>query len=142
MDVQFITSIAIVTPDPPRSRELFVRALGLPLEPASPGDEYWFTDKLEGAKHFGVWPLNQAAEACFGTAEWPKERPVPQFSIEFEVASEAAVAEAAAELQARGYSALHPAHTEPWGQVVARFQSLEGAIVGISFAPSLHAQSS
>jgi hypothetical protein len=37
-----------------------------------------------------------------------------------------------------GYELLHPAREEPWGQTVARRQSLEGAIVGISYAPVLH----
>jgi len=44
----------------------------------------------------------QAAEACFGTPEWPADRIVPQMSIEFEVAAEAAIDAAAAELEARG----------------------------------------
>jgi len=30
----------------------------------------------------------------------------------------------------------------PWGQVVARLLSPEGAVVGLSFAPSLHDQAS
>ncbi len=141
MDLQFITSIAIVTPNPPESRKLFIDALGLPLEPASPGDEYHFSDKIDGAKHFGVWPLAQASEACFGTPEWPADRIVPQISIEFEVADKAAIDAAAAELEARGYSLLHGARTEPWGQTVARLQTLEGAIVGISYAPSMHVAS-
>jgi hypothetical protein len=33
---------------------------------------------------------------------------------------------------------LHEAKTEPWGQVVARLLSPEGAIIGLSYAPSLH----
>jgi hypothetical protein len=37
-----------------------------------------------------------------------------------------------------GYELLHPVRTEPWGQTVARVQSIEGAIVGVSYAPSLH----
>jgi hypothetical protein len=40
---------------------------------------------------------------------------------------------------ADGFALLHDARTEPWGQTVARLQSVEGAIVGISFAPALHA---
>jgi hypothetical protein len=38
----------------------------------------------------------------------------------------------------RRKQALHPAREEPWGQTVARLQSPEGAIIGISYAPSLH----
>ena len=64
--------------------------------------------------------------------------PVPQVSIEFDVADAAAVDAAAQELQQAGYRLLHPAREEPWGQTVTRLQSPEGAIVGISYAPSLH----
>jgi uncharacterized glyoxalase superfamily protein PhnB len=48
------------------------------------------------------------------------------------------VGAAAQELKQAGYELLHPAREEPWGQTVARLQSPEGAIVGISYAPSLH----
>jgi catechol 2,3-dioxygenase-like lactoylglutathione lyase family enzyme len=137
MNVLFITSVAVVAADPPESRKLFIDALGLPLQPHE-GDGYFSSEKVGGCKHFGVWPLAEAAQACFGTTEWPGDRPVPQVSIEFEVESEAAVSEAAEELEAQGYAPLHPARTEPWGQTVARIQSIEGAIVGVSYAPSLH----
>jgi hypothetical protein len=42
------------------------------------------------------------------------------------------------ELRQRGFNLLHDRRTEPWGQTVARLQSEEGAIIGISFAPALH----
>jgi uncharacterized glyoxalase superfamily protein PhnB len=97
-----------------------------------------FLSTIAGCKHFGVWPLSQAADACFGTARWPAKRPVPQVSIEFDVADAAAAGAAAQELQQAGYELLHPARAEPWGQTVARLQSPEGAIVGISYTPALH----
>jgi catechol 2,3-dioxygenase-like lactoylglutathione lyase family enzyme len=137
MNIEFLSSVAVVAPDPPASRKLYVDALGLPLE-SQGDDEYKHTDQLEGCKHFGVWPLSQAAQACFGTAEWPEDRPAPQVSIEFDVANADAVAEAAEELREAGFEVLHPAREEPWGQTVARLQSLEGAIVGISYVPSQH----
>jgi catechol 2,3-dioxygenase-like lactoylglutathione lyase family enzyme len=137
VNVQFIASMAVITPDAAQSRKLYVEALGLPLE-ASEGDDYFHSEQIEGSKHFGVWPLTQAAHACFGTPDWPESRPVPQASIEFEVESPAAVQAAASELRAEGLTLLHDARTEPWGQTVARLQSPEGAIVGISFAPWLH----
>ena len=56
--------------------------------------------------------------------------PVPQATIEFEVDD---VAEAAGELEAKGYRLLHGARTEPWGQTVARLLSPEGLIVGFSY---------
>jgi catechol 2,3-dioxygenase-like lactoylglutathione lyase family enzyme len=137
MDIQFIAGVAVITPDPQKSHELFIDALGLPLE-ASPGSDYYHSERIEGSKHFGVWPLSEAAQACFGTPEWPADRIVPQMSLEFEVSHADAVEPAAEELRQRGFSLLHGRREEPWGQTVARLQSAEGAIIGISFAPALH----
>src|SRR5262249_31387780 len=118
--------------------QLYVETLGLPLQPPEPNDEYVFTDKLDGSKHFGVWPLAQAAQACFGTSDWPKDRVVPQASIEVEVASAEAVPPGAQEVADRGYPMLHEPKTEPWGQTVARVQTPEGIILGLSYAPWMH----
>ena len=134
MNVQFVSTVAVIAANPEKSRELFVDALGLPLE----GDDYPHSESIEGVKHFGVWPLAQAAQACFGTDTWPSDRPVPQVSIEFEVHDADAVAAAADELREKGFALLHEAREEPWGQTVARLQSVEGAVIGISFAPWLH----
>ena len=136
MDVLFIASVAVVTADPPRSRTLFMDALGLPLE--GEGDGYYSSGNIAGSKHFGVWPLSEAAQACFGTPEWPAGRVVPQASIEFEVKDADAVAAAGDELQRAGYELLHPARTEPWGQTVARLLTEDGLIVGISYIPVFH----
>jgi hypothetical protein len=54
------------------------------------------------------------------------------------VADPEAVERPGAELEKGDFILLHPARTEPWGQTVARLQSVEGVIVGISYAPSLH----
>ena len=75
MNVQFITGVAIVAEDPAASRRLFVDALGLPLD-ADQGGEYFHSERIGGAKHFAIWPLAQAARACFGADEWPAGRPV------------------------------------------------------------------
>ena len=64
--------------------------------------------------------------------------PLSQVSIEFEVADTAAVTSAVEELELAGYELLHPPRTEAWGQTVARLQSPEGAIVGISYIPAFH----
>jgi catechol 2,3-dioxygenase-like lactoylglutathione lyase family enzyme len=137
MNIEWISSIAVVAPDPAKSRELYVDALGLPLT-AGAGSDYFHSEQIEGSKHFGVWPLAQAAHACFGSREWPPEVRVPQVSIEFEVQDAAAVAAAAEELAEKGLSLLHGAREEPWGQTVARLLSSEGAIVGISYTPPQH----
>ena len=137
MNIEFIASMAIIARDPAASRKLFMDTLGLPLT-AQPGDDYFHSEAIGGAKHFGVWPLSQAAQACFGTPDWPGNLPIPQASIEFEVHNEAAVADAARELESAGYTLLHGVRTEPWGQTVARWLSAEGAILGLSYAPWLH----
>lgn len=137
MEIEFVASMSVIAAEPAESRKLFVEALGLPLK-AADGDEYFHSEEIGGAKHFGVWPLAQAAQACFGAPEWPSERTVPQASIEFEVADAAAVATAAAELEDKGFELLHGAREEPWGQTVARLQSVDALIIGISYAPWLH----
>ena len=137
MNILFIATFAVIAPDPPKSRELYVDALGLPLT-AGEGSEYWHSEKIAGSKHFGVWPLSEAAEACFGSPSWPAELAVPQASVEFEVEDADAVAAAGEELKQEGFELLHPARQEPWGQTVVRLLSSEGLIVGVSYAPSLH----
>ena len=107
MNIEFLSTIAVVAADPPASRRLYVDTLGLPLDPGVDG-EYFHSEQLAGVKHFGVWPLSQAAQACFGAADWPADRPVPQISVEFDVADPDAVYAAADELVAAGYEILHP----------------------------------
>ena len=133
MNVGLVASVPVIVADPPRSRRLYLGALGLPLE--GEGDGYYSSGDIAGSKHFGVWPLAEAAEACFGTPAWPAGRVIPQASIEFEVDDAEAVAAAGDELQRAGYDLLHPARTEPWGQTVTRLLTEEGLIVGISYAP-------
>jgi len=123
VNVEFVSTVAVIAPDPAASCELYVGALGLPLE----GHGYRHSERIAGCKSFGIWPLSQAAEACFGTPRWPAERPVRQVGIEFDVGDAVAVGSAAEELEQAGYELLHPARTEPWGQTVARLQSPEGA---------------
>jgi catechol 2,3-dioxygenase-like lactoylglutathione lyase family enzyme len=133
MDVQFVASIAPIVRDADATRLFYEGALGLSFE----GDEggYLFTHKLEGTKHFGLWPLSEAASACFGATEWPADIPVPQASIEFEVAD---VVAAAAELTAKGYRLIHEARTEPWSQITARVLSPEGLLVAVCYTPLFH----
>jgi len=132
MNVLFISSFAPIVTDKDAAKHLYVEALGLDLD--DDGTGYLHSGKIEGAKHFGLWPLEQAAKACFGTDEWPADIPKPQASVEFEVDD---VADAAMELEEGGYKLLHGARTEPWGQTVARLLSPEGLIVGVSYAPAL-----
>jgi catechol 2,3-dioxygenase-like lactoylglutathione lyase family enzyme len=139
MKIQFVASIAAITTDPASSGRLYMDALGLPLTHQE-GDDYYHSEEIDGCKHFGVWPLHQVAQACFGTEEWPRDLIVPQASIEFEVESPAAVASACEELEAQGHGLLHSVRLEPWGQTVGRLLSPEQLVIGISYAPWLHEQ--
>jgi catechol 2,3-dioxygenase-like lactoylglutathione lyase family enzyme len=133
MDVLFVASVSPIVRDPEASRAFYTGALGLAFE-GGEGD-YRFTERLGGVKHFGMWPLVDAARACFGSDRWPDDVPVPQASIEFEVAD---VATAAQELQRSGYQLLHGARTEPWTQVTARLLSPEGLLVAVCHTPWFH----
>ena len=133
MDILFVAGFAPIAPDPAASARFYRHTLGLPLEVVS-GD-YLAVDGFGGTKHLGVWPLADAAQSCFGTSEWPADVPVPQATIEFEVAD---VAAAAAELEAEGLTLVHGARTEPWGQTIARVLGPEGLLVGVCHTPWLH----
>lgn len=137
MDVRFVAGFAVITTDPARDKALFVDALGLPLRPpiSVPDSDYVYSEDVAGAKHLGVWPLTEAAQACFGRETWPDTHPVPQATIEFEVDD---VERAAQELVDRGYQLVHAPRTEPWQQVVARLQAADGLLVGVCFTPGMH----
>jgi catechol 2,3-dioxygenase-like lactoylglutathione lyase family enzyme len=133
VDVLFVASVAPIVRDADAARAFYRDALGISFEGGQ--GEYVYTHELEGTKHLGLWPLAEAANACFGTGEWPTEIPVPQASIEFEVPDVAAAAE---ELKAKGYRLIHEARTEPWGQVTARLLSPEGLLIAVCHTPAFH----
>lgn len=134
MQVQFVASVSPIVRDVGASHAFYREALGLSFEGGE--SEYVFTEELAGVKHLGLWPLGEAAQACFGTDEWPADIPEPQASLEFEVED---VAEAAAELERAGYQLIHNAKTEPWGQITARLLSPEGLLVAVCYTPWFHA---
>jgi catechol 2,3-dioxygenase-like lactoylglutathione lyase family enzyme len=133
MEILFVASVAPIVKDVGVAHSFYRDGLGLSFE-GEAGD-YVFTHQLDGAKHFGLWPLSEAATACFATTEWPDDTPIPQASIEFEVAD---VAAAAAELEAKDHRLLHGARTEPWGQITARLLSPEGLLIAVCYTPAFH----
>ncbi len=141
MRIRFIGSIGVITRSRSEGRRFFRDALELPLERAEASD-FLFSQKLEGSKYFGVWPLTEAARVCFGSKRWPAGHPVPQMFVEFEVGSPASVTKAASELTSKGYTLLHAPRTDPWGQRVVRVQTGDGVIVGISYVPWMHRRAS
>lgn len=135
MDIKSIAGFAVISKDPEASTALYQDALGLPFK--NQGD-YLYLSKFPGANHFGVWTLQQAAQACFAQDEWPSHLPEPSTTLEFELESVAAVEEAVLEMKVTGHVFIHEARLEPWGQTLARFMSPEGVLIGLSYAPWLH----
>lgn len=136
MDIVFVAGFAPISPDPQAAASFYRDTLGLPLETVS-GD-YVAMDGFDGVKHLGVWPLAAAADSCFGQPTWPDDIPIPQGTIEFELADADAVAAAVDELEAAGHRFIHGVRTEPWGQTIARLLGPEGLLVGLCFTPWLH----
>lgn len=134
VNVVFVAGFGPLVKDPGASKAFYRDGLGLPLE-ERPGDpDYCHSEKLDGVRHFALWPLAQAAQSCFGLDAWPAHVPEPHSWLEFDVDD---VAVAAAALKARGYALLVEAREEPWGQTVARLLSPEGILVGLTFTPWL-----
>jgi catechol 2,3-dioxygenase-like lactoylglutathione lyase family enzyme len=135
MNISFVAGFGPIVTDMDRSYGFYRGALGIEFE-GDPG--YWHTDALAGVNAFALWPLSAAAESCFGVRDWPRDVPVPQAWLEFDVESPASVGAAAEELERGGYRLLAPAREEPWGQTVARLLSPEGLLLGIAFTPWMH----
>jgi hypothetical protein len=128
--VLFISGFGPVVRDPKASRSLYINTLGISFDEMESG--YLHTDKMDGVRYFALWPLSQASISCFGTDKWPEDIPVPQAWIEFDVEN---VEIATEELKNQGHRLLVTARKEPWGQIVTRFLSPEGLLVGIVYTP-------
>jgi catechol 2,3-dioxygenase-like lactoylglutathione lyase family enzyme len=136
MKVSFVAGVGPIIRDADAAQAFWRDGLGIGFEEPAPG--YFTNDGLDGVKAFAMWPLSQAAEATFGTPDWPSDLPTPQAWMELDVASAAAVGAAIDELRAAGHRVLSEAHEEPWGQTTARLLSPEGLLVGVAFTPWMH----
>jgi hypothetical protein len=130
LGILFITGFGPIVRDTAQSRRLYGDVMRIPFKEEAGG--YLHTEALSGAKTFALWPLSQVAQSCFGENLWPDNVPVPQAWLEFDVDS---VEKATTELESKGYKMLVKNKKEPWGQVVSRFLSPEGLLVGITFTP-------
>ena len=128
--VLFIAGFGPIVRDREESRKLYSDRLGIPFKEEADG--YLHTEAAPGAKSFALWPLSQAAQSCFGKESWPADVAAPQAWLEFDVDS---VENATAALESSGYQMLVKNKKEPWGQIVSRFISPEGLLVGITFTP-------
>jgi hypothetical protein len=132
LGILFIAGFGPIIRDMANSRRLYSDVMRIPFKEEDGG--YLHTEALSGAKSFALWPLSQAAQSCFGKDSWPDDAPVPQAWLEFDVGS---VETATAELESKGYKMLVKNKKEPWGQIVSRFLSPEGLLVGITFTPMM-----
>ena len=130
--VLFIVGFGPVVRDQNAGRRLYGETLNIPFKEEQGG--YLHTEALDGARTFALWPLEHAAQSCFGQESWPEAMPVPQAWLEFDVDD---VEHATAVLESRRYRTLIRNHTEPWGQTVTRFLSPEGLLVGLTITPSM-----
>jgi len=128
--ILFIAGFGPIVRDAAASRKLYNQTLGIQFKEEQGG--YLHTEALKGANSFALWPLAHAAESCFGKDAWPAELPVPQAWLEFDVED---VEKATAELESQGYRLLVKNRKEPWGQIVSRFLSPEGLLVGVTVTP-------
>lgn len=135
LKVLFVAGFGPIVHNTSESRRLYRDVLGLPFKEESGG--YLHTESIPGAKSFALWPLSEAAQSCFGKDSWSEEIPVPHAWLEFDVEL---VEEATAALESAGYRMLVKKKKEPWGQVVSRFLSPEGLLVGVTFTPSMRQQ--
>src|SRR5579862_189265 len=125
VNILFVAGFGPIVRDRAPSRRLYVDSLGIRFKEEE--GEYLHTEALPGATSFALWPLDQAAQSCFGRDSWPEDIPVPQAWLEFDVDN---VETATAELESQGYRMLVKNKKEPWGQVVSRFLDPEGLLVG------------
>jgi hypothetical protein len=130
--VLFVAGFGPIVRDRAAGRQLYGETLDISFKKEQGG--YLHTEALEGARSFALWPLEQAAESCFGKDVWPDDTPVPQAWLEFDVED---VEGATATLESRGYRMLVKNRKEPWGQTVTRFLSPEGLLVGLTVTPSM-----
>jgi hypothetical protein len=132
LKILFIAGFGPIPDNLTPSKKLYSEDLEIKFNEYEGG--YMHAQHIDGCKGFAVWPLSLAAEDCFGTKTWPEDIPKPQAWLEFEVED---VKLASEEMKRRGYRLLVDSFKEPYGQIVSRFLSPEGILVGLVITPWL-----
>ena len=130
--ILFVAGFGPIVRDSKQSRKLYSDTMGIVFKEEKGG--YLHTEYLPGAKTFALWPLMHAALSCFGVEYWPDGLTIPQAWIEFDVDD---VELATSFLESKGQRFVVRNKTEPWGQIVSRFISPEGLLVGLTFTPAM-----
>ena len=134
--IQFtFTTMIQVTKEPVKglaSIKLYSEDPGIKFDEFEGG--YLHAKKVESCKGFAPWPLSLVAKDCFGQNTWPEDVPRPQAWLEFDVED---LKETSTEMKRKGYRLLLDSYNEPYGQIVTRFLSPEGILVGLTVTPWL-----
>lgn len=127
--IRHLSSIAEVVGDIEASVAFYRDVLGLEVEYDSA--EGYGLIKIAGSFHFGLWSRKAAAVSVFGDAAAAEGVPLG-FTIGFETDD---VADTERTLVDRGVTLVQGTHTEPWGQVTARFLTPSGALAEVAETP-------
>jgi hypothetical protein len=66
MKILFVASCSPIVNDVQANQDFFLQGLELPLD--SRQGDYVYSEKVPGTKHFGLWPLTEAAPVL----AWPR----------------------------------------------------------------------
>ena len=116
------------------SRAFYVDALGLPLELQSGIEGYYHSEKLDGVRHFALWPLSEAARSCFGVSAWPADVPEPHSWLEFDVEDVRLAADALKSGDTNFSSSLARSRGDRQSRACL---ALKEILVGLTFTPWL-----
>jgi hypothetical protein len=81
--VLFVAGFGPIVRDRVAGGKLYGETLNISFKKEQGG--YLHTEALKGVRTFALWPLDQAAQSCFGKDSWPDNTPVPQAWLEFDV---------------------------------------------------------
>ena len=76
MNIEFLATVAVIAPDPTISRNLYVEALGLPLQ--GDGDGYYHSEHIAGCKSFGMAPIPGRAHMLRNPTSGPQSGRCPR----------------------------------------------------------------
>lgn len=74
--VLFVAGFGPIVHNKIAGRNLYGETFNISFKEETGG--YLHIEALKGVKSFALWPLEQAAQSCFGKDSWPTTRPFPR----------------------------------------------------------------
>ena len=132
MELKFVAGVTPIVRDLDASLAFYRDTLGVPVANSEDHPEYFATDDMPGLKHIGLWRLEDAAEACFGSTDGRRRdaRPASDHRVRRRRRRGGRAGDGG-----RGLHARARPRTEPWGQELARVMSPEGLLIGLTYTP-------